>query len=315
MARILVSGASGLIGSALSRKLGSLDHELTRLVRRPAIDDQEREWTPEKAVPPELVQGFDAVVHLAGEPIAARWTAARKRQIRDSRVRGTENLARALSQANQAPPVLISASATGYYGDRGDEILTEDSASGVGFLSEVCRQWEAATASAVAAGVLVIHLRLGLVLATEGGLLRQLLPVFRLGAGGKVGSGRQWWSWIHIDDLTSAIAHLLGLMLLAKRSSSQPDLRGPVNLVSPQPVRNAEFAGSLAAALDRLAFMSLPALVARLALGELAREGPLASTRVVPAKLLASGFEFRYPRLGQALADLLRTPHNRPHCA
>lgn len=311
MARILLSGASGLIGGALSRTLETQNYEVMRLVRRPAAADRELEWAPDVSVPAELVAGFDAVIHLAGEPIAARWTAERKRQIRDSRVGGTKNLARALITAKNAPSVFISASATGYYGNRGEEILTEASSAGAGFLAEVCRGWEAAAQSA-APSIRVIQLRIGLVLSAEGGLLRRMLPGFRLGVGGRMGSGRQWWSWIHIDDLVSAITHLLGLSLAAAPTSPGEALSGPVNLVSPDPVRNVEFTRSLARALRRPAFLAVPAFAARAALGELAGEGPLASTRVHPEKLLASGFRFRYPELGWALANLLGKRANGP---
>ncbi|MGH9530526.1 MAG: TIGR01777 family oxidoreductase, partial [Terriglobales bacterium] len=207
--RILISGASGFIGSALIPALEARGLKVTRLVRGTVSPDGSLPWDPAKPLNPELVSGFDAVIHLAGEPVAARWTEAKKKLIRDSRVLGTKHLCEALAQAAQAPRVLISASAIGYYGDRGDEMLHEDSPWGDGFLGEVCRQWEAATKPAADAGIRAIQIRIGVVLSARGGALKEMLPPFRMGFGGQIGDGRQWMSWIHLEDLVGAILQVL----------------------------------------------------------------------------------------------------------
>jgi uncharacterized protein (TIGR01777 family) len=244
---------------------------------------------------PESVSGFDAVIHLAGETIAERWTKAKKQAIRESRVLGTRNIAEALAQTAKRPAVLIAASAIGYYGDRGDEVLTEESTGGEGFLAEVCREWEAASQAAAKAGIRTVMARLGIVLSPSGGALGKMLTPFRLGLGGRVGSGGQWWSWVVLDDVIGAIEYVMNTNTLA----------GPVNLVSPSPVTNREFTRSLASALSRPALFPLPAFAARLALGQMADELLLASQRVEPAKLRASGYRFRHPELGNALAATL----------
>jgi uncharacterized protein (TIGR01777 family) len=250
-------------------------------------------WDPAAgAIDSTGLVGVDAVVHLAGESIAGgRWTEARKRRIRDSRVSSTRLLARALAQLASPPRVLVAASATGYYGDRGAEVLREESAPGAGFLAGVCREWEAAAEPAARHGIRVVHLRIGLVLSRDGGALASLLTPFRLGAGGPVGSGAQYWSWITLDDLLGAILHALTTEALA----------GPVNAVAPNPVTNREFAKTLGRVLRRPALLPLPAFAARLVLGEMADALLLASARVVPARLQATGYAFRAPTLEGAL--------------
>ena len=294
MANILISGASGLIGSELVSVLESRGEDRFRLVRRAPRNEHEIQWEPSLPVSPDLVSGFDTVIHLSGESVAGRWSAAKKQRIRDSRVISTENLAKALAQAEKPPQVFICASAIGYYGNRGDEVLTEESASGESFLAAVSREWETATQPAANAGIRVVNLRIGIVLSREGGALKQMLLPFRLGLGGKIGSGRQWWSWVHIDDLVAAVLHIL----------QHADLHGPVNMVSPNPVTNADFTKTLATVLRRPALFAVPALAAKLAFGEFAEEGLLSSARVIPSKLHPHQFHFRFPELGAALADL-----------
>lgn len=295
MSRLLISGASGLIGSALVRASASGGHAVLRLVRRRPQGAQEIAWDPLRPVAPNLVSGFDAVIHLSGESVVGRWTRAKRRRIRDSRVLSADNLARALARAEMKPSVLVSASAVGFYGDRGDEVLTEASAAGEGFLPTVCREWEAASHAASAAGIRVVHLRIGIVLSREGGALPPMLLPFRLGLGGRIGSGRQWWSWIHLDDLVAAVFDIL----------ENRNLRGAVNAVSPNPVSNAEFTQNLARVLGRPAIFTVPEFAVRFALGEFADEGLLASARVFPGQLLQSGFRFRHPVLELALKNLL----------
>jgi uncharacterized protein (TIGR01777 family) len=246
-------------------------------------------------VDPRSVSGFDAVIHLAGESLAGRWGRDKKARILNSRVWGTRHLCEALAQSPQPPRILISASAIGYYGDRGEEILREDSTSGTGFLPEVCRQWEQATGAASAAGIRVVPIRIGLVLSPRGGALQQMLWPFRLGVGGRIGSGRQWWSWIDISDLVGAVHHIL----------KNDSLHGAVNLVSPHPARNLAFTKLLAGALSRPAIFAIPAPVARLVLGEMAEAALLASARVEPTRLLASGYIFQQPALQQAFEAIL----------
>jgi len=289
--KVLVSGASGPIGNALLPALHGHGYETAQLVRRPAIGTGQIQWDPQRPVNSDSVSGFDAVVHLAGESIVGRWSAAKKTAIRDSRVLGTRHLAEALAKAPQPPRVLLSASAIGYYGERGEELLREESAAGKGFLAEVCQQWEAATRPAVQAGIRVVHLRIGMVLSPQGGALSAMLTPFRLGLGGRIGSGRQWWSWIDVRDLVGAIPHAI----------EAESLRGPVNAVSPSAAINSEFTRALAKILSRPAMFPLPAFAARLVLGQMADELLLASQRVEPARLLASGFQFRYGELATSL--------------
>ncbi len=293
--KILVSGASGSIGAALLPSLRERGYQVARLVRSLESEEDEIQWNPLQPLRPQLVSGFDAVIHLAGEPIVGRWTATKKRKILDSRVQGTRHLVEALCEAPERPRVLISASAIGYYGDRGDEILREDSRPGRSFLATVCREWEAATARAEGAGIRTVQVRTGLVLSPTGGALEKMLTPFKLGLGGRIGSGRQWWSWIHLQDMVGAIRHAMN-----------GTMTGPVNLVAPSPVRNAEFTKTLAALLSRPAIFPAPAFVVRLAFGEMANDLLLASQRVEPAKLALSGYVFQYSDLRKALAQLLK---------
>ncbi len=293
--RILVTGSSGLIGSVLVPFLSTGGHEVFRLSRSPR--EGALRWIPEQGVIPiEELEGFDAVVHLAGEGIASgRWTSARKRRIRESRIEVTRRLAESLAGVRRKPRVLLSASAIGYYGDRGVETLDESSGAGDGFLSSLCQEWEGATEPAARAGIRVVHMRFGIVLSPAGGALQKMLAPFRWGVGGVVGTGKQFMSWITIDDVASAILHLL----------ANDRLEGAVNVVSPDARSNRELTRALGRALHRPAVVPLPALGARLALGEMADELLLASTRVVPRKLVESGLEFRDPGLDEALARLL----------
>ena len=246
------------------------------------------------------LEGVDAVVHLAGESIIGRWTAPKRRRIEHSRAVGTNTIARTLADLQRPPRVMISASAIGIYGDRGDEVLTESSPAGDagdGFLRQVCEQWEAATAPASEAGIRVVHLRLGMVLAPNGGALAKMVTPFRLGLGGNVGSGRQWVSWIHIDDVVRAIEHCL----------TDDDLSGPVNVVAPNPVTNRQFTRVLGRTLHRPTVAPVPALALRLVFGQMGTQVLLASARVVPDRLREAGFHFAHPDLEPAMADLLRT--------
>jgi uncharacterized protein (TIGR01777 family) len=294
---VAISGATGLIGSALWQRLAAAGHRMKRLVRRPAQQPDEITWDPDRAaVDSEGFCGVDAVVHLAGESIATgRWTAEKKRRIRISRVDGTRLLAEAIAGLAVKPRVLVAASAIGFYGDRGAEQLDESSPPGDGFLVEVCRAWEAATAPAKEAGVRVVNARLGVVLSRRGGALAQMLTPFKLGLGGRIGSGRQYVSWISIDDVARAL----------ERAVENDQLYGPVNLVAPAPVTNAEFTKALGRVLRRPTVVPMPAPAARLAFGQMADELLLASARVVPSRLTEAGFSFEFPQLEQALRHVL----------
>lgn len=293
--RILVSGASGLIGSALVPSLETAGHGVTRLVRaQPRAG--EILWDPGGALDPAALQAFDAVVHLAGESIAGRWTASKKSRIVNSRVQGTQALSVLLTRLARPPQVLVCASAVGYYGDRGDQVLTEDSPPGSGFLAETCQQWEKATEPAARAGIRVVNLRIGFVLEPRGGGLGKMLRPFRLGLGGRLGSGRQWMSWVAIDDVVAAIQHAL----------ATSTLRGPVNAVAPNPVTNSEFTRILGEVLHRPTIFPVPAFAVRLAFGEMGQELLLYSQRADPSRLRSSGCQFRHPELKPALEHLLR---------
>lgn len=298
---VLVSGSSGLIGNALRRVLHDAGHHPVRLVRPGSPKDGDTvRWEPtEGRIEGQAIEGVDAVVHLAGEPLLGRWTEQKKRRIRASRVLGTGLLSETLAGLQRPPTVMLSSSGINWYGSREDEVLTEESAAGTGFLAEVCREWEAATAPAEAAGIRVVHLRTAPVLSTEGGLLAaQLLP-FRLGLGAKLGSGRQWLSWIAIDDHVGALLYLL----------DRSDVRGPVNLTSPSPVRNATFARTLGHVLGRPVVLTVPPIAIELVFGsEAVQEFALASTRVLPARLSELGFRFRHPELEDALRAVLDRP-------
>jgi uncharacterized protein len=297
MNRLLITGASGPIGSALLASFDSRTTEIVRLVRGQATNAGEIPWNPQAELSPQVVSGFDTVIHLAGESVMGRWTESKKKAIRDSRVQGTRHLADALARAEQKPRVFIGASAVGYYGSRGDEVLREESPSGQGFLPEVCREWENASRIAADAGIRTVNPRFGLVLSPTGGALASMLPPFKLGLGGRVGSGHQWWSWIHVADVVGGIQHAI-------RAES---LSGPVNLVAPNPVRNEDFARVLASVLRRPAFFSVPGFVLRLAFGKMAAEEMLLSSqRVEPGKLGASAYPYHFRELRTALVNLVR---------
>lgn len=299
--RVLVSGASGFIGSALVPTLIAGGHTVTRLVRStPRPGQAAIPWNPAaRSIGTPALEGFDAVVHLAGDNIASgRWTAAKKASIRNSRVQGTTVLCEALAQLVKPPKVLLSASAIGYYGDRGETTLREESPPGTGFLAAVCQAWEAATAPAAQRGIRVVHLRFGMVLSAAGGALAKMLTPFRLGLGGVIGSGKQYMSWIALDDVLGAIHHAL----------NTETLQGPVNVVAPSAVTNREFTTTLGNVLRRPTRLPLPAFAVRLMFGEMGDALLLASTRVTPARLMASGYTFQYPELEKALQHLLGTP-------
>ncbi len=296
---IAVSGASGLVGSALSKAIADRSWKLRRLVRGHSNRGQGENipWIPESGLVNFTgLSGVDAVVHLAGDNIATgRWTSAKKLRIRDSRVTATHRLCKSLAAMSNPPRVLVCASAIGYYGERGDQPLSESELPGRGFLAEVCTQWERATQPAVDAGIRVVNLRIGVVLSPDGGALKQMLLPFQFGLGGKVGSGRQYWSWISLPDLVRAI-------LFAVEDES---LTGPVNAVAPGAVTNAEFTRVLGQVLRRPTLFPLPGFMARLVLGEMADELLLASIRVAPEQLQKHGFEFEHPDLETALRAVL----------
>jgi uncharacterized protein len=293
---VLISGATGLIGSELTAALEAGGHRTTRLTRSPK-DPGDVRWDPMAGeIDASRLGGHDAVVHLAGESIAeGRWNAAKKRRIMESREKGTRLLAETLAGLPEKPRVMVSASAVGYYGDRGDEVLTEESAPGADFLAEVCKVWEAAADPAREAGIRVVHPRLGIVLSPRGGALGRTLPIFKLGGGGRIGSGRQWWSWVTLDDVVGAIVHAL----------ENDAVTGPLNVGAPNPLTNAQYTRVLGRVLNRPTVFPLPAPAARLALGEVADALLLASQRMEPAKLAATGYEFRHAELEAALRHLL----------
>ena len=289
--RILVSGASGFIGKAVTHHLGKAGNDMVALRRGSGHPS----WDPGRG---EIDLGsarFDGVIHLAGENIAQRWNAAARRRIYDSRVHGTRLLCQKLARLSERPSVLICASGTAIYGDRGDELLDERSTEGAGFLTDVVRDWEAATAPASEAGIRVVNVRFGLVLASHGGALAKMLLPFKLGLGGKLGPGRQVWSWITLEDTARAISHCL----------VQSNIIGPVNVVSPQPVTNAEFTKALGGALHRPTLLPVPSFALRLVFGDMANETMLISFRVVPRALQSSGFRFHHPELDAALTHIL----------
>ena len=296
--KVLVSGSTGFIGSALLRDLAGEGHVVTRLVRRsPGEKGDGVPWNPSAAtVDPGGLEGHDAVVHLAGENLAdSSWSPEKKARIRTSRVEGTRMLCGSLARLKHPPGVLVCASAVGYYGDRGREILREDSPPGKGFLADVCREWEEAALGGARQGIRVVVLRIGMVLGPEGGALAKMLPAFRAGAGGRIGSGKQYVSWITLRDLVGVIRYAM----------SSGSMEGPVNAVTPHPVTNREFAAILGRVLGRPTFLSLPAFAARALFGQMADELLLAGACVEPAKLLASGYPFLLPDLEGALRVLL----------
>lgn len=294
--KVAISGASGLIGGALRRSLTTDGHEVLAISRRRSLDSvQTVTWNvAEDRLDPGPLEGVDAVVHLAGEPIARRWSASVKRAIRSSRIEGTRLLLEGLAQLERKPEVLVSASAVGFYGDRGDSELDETSPAGDDFLAEVCEAWESTVLEARQLGIRTVPVRIGVVLSTRGGALGKMLLPFRLCLGGPVGGGRQWMSWIHIDDLVS----LFRLVI------EREDLAGAVNGTAPNPVRNAELTKELGRALHRPAVLPLPATVLQLAFGEMSQI-LLTSQRVAPRRALEAGMDFRHPDLAEALRHLL----------
>ncbi|MDX1968452.1 MAG: TIGR01777 family oxidoreductase [Planctomycetaceae bacterium] len=291
--KILVTGASGLVGTSLSAFLTTGGHEVLRLTRSAPRDANDISWNPESGtIDPVRLDGLDAVVHLAGENIAgARWSAAVKQRIRDSRVKGTRMLCEALARLARPPKTLICASAIGFYGNRGEEVLREGSPAGTGYLADVCREWEEACAPARSAGIRVVNLRIGVVLSAKGGALQKMLFPFKMGGGGVIGSGKQYWSWVAIDDVVGAIHHCL----------QHEEISGPVNATAPQPSTNLEFTKILGKVLHRPTVIPMPGFAARIALGEMATDLLLSSARVVPETLERSGYQFRCPSLEGAL--------------
>lgn len=297
--KVLISGSTGLIGSALIPVLTDAGHDVVRLVRsRPRPDESEVHWDPESGrIDTAGLEGLDAVVHLAGENIGAgRWSRDRKARIFDSRVKGTRLLCESLADLTHPPKVLVSASAIGYYGDRDEEVLNEGSISGFGFLAEVCIEWEIATEPLAETEIRVVNLRTGIVLSLAGGPLEKMLPPFKMGVGGVLGNGRQYMSWIALDDAVGAIHHVL----------ITDSLHGPVNNVAPQPVTNRDFTKALGRVLRRPTLFPLPSFALRIMFGEeMANELFLASNRVEPVRLLDTGYTFQYPELEGALRHVL----------
>ena len=298
--KILIGGSHGLVGTALIKSLETEGHEIFRLVRHAPTSKTEVEWSPDRySIALARIEGFDAVVNLAGESIAeGRWTEDKKRRIRESRVKGTKLLGDALANLAVPPKTLVCASAIGYYGNRGDELLTETSAPGDDFLAKVCAEWEEATALATEKGIRVVNARFGVILDTNGGALKKMLPPFRMGVGGKVGSGKQWMSWIALDDVVGALNFVL----------TKDSLRGPVNFVAPVPVTNAEFTKTLGKVLSRPTVLPIPAFAIKLLFGEMGEALLLGSQRVAPERLTAAGYEFGYPQLEHALVHILKKP-------
>lgn len=296
--KIVVSGSHGLVGKALLKSLTDDGHEVFRLVRHePIFGDPEIWWDPsEGRIDAEHLEGHDVVVHLAGESIASgRWTGEKKREILESRVKGTLLLSESLARLSRPPSVFLSASAIGYYGDRDDELLTEQSAPGDDFLSKVCIEWEDATKPAREKGIRTVHSRFGIILDDKGGALAKMLTPFRMGIGGRIGSGKQWMSWIALDDVVGGLKFLMG----------ETSTRGPVNFVAPNPVTNAEFTTTLGRALRRPTLFPVPEFGVRLAFGEMADALLLSSQRVEPTILKSKGFVFRWPMLDAALRHIL----------
>ncbi len=303
-ASVAISGASGLIGGALAAALTRAGVSVVPLVRRRAAGSSGVYWDPERnTIDSASLEGVGAVVHLAGAPIAERWSAAHKKRIRESRVQGTRLLATALAGLTRPPTVMVSGSAIGIYGSRrGDEVLDEGSKTGGDFLADVSQEWEAAAEPAAAAGIRVVNTRTGLVLSPNGGVLAKLLLPFRMGAGGRIGSGRQWFSWIALEDAVE------GLSFMMREASMQ----GPVNLVAPNPVTNADFTQAVGRVLGRPTIATVPAIAVKLALGEMGENTVLASQRVMPQRLLAAGYRFRHPQLEEALRYELGRGQGRP---
>lgn len=298
--RYLLSGASGMLGSALRRGLAARNYAVLQLVRRQPATPNEFQWNPIGAPAisnPEALEDLTAAIHLSGANLANhRWSARYKKELIESRVESTRSLSATLARLRRPPQLLMVASAIGIYGNRGEELLDETSALGTGFLADLCRRWEEASRPAARAGIRVIHLRFGVVLATGGGALGKMLPWFRFGLGGKLGDGRQYMSWITLPDVVSALLFLV----------DQPGASGSYNITAPNPVTNAQFTRMLATQLHRPALFSVPAFALRVGLGEMANEGLLASTRAYPARLMAAGFQFAYPNLVHGLPAVLK---------
>jgi uncharacterized protein (TIGR01777 family) len=294
--KIVISGASGFLGSALVPALRAAGHDVRRLVRRVPSSSDEIPWNPARSdLAPAALAGTEAIINLAGENVGARWTAARRERILRSRVDATRTLVAAAKQLSPAPLVFLSASAVGFYGDRGDELLDESSAMGHGFLPEVCLAWETHAEAAARAGIRTVFLRFSTILDAKGGALARMLPLFRLGLGGRLGSGTQWMSWVSLPDTLGAIQHAL----------VTPACGGPVNIVAPDPVPNATFTATLAHVLRRPAFLPAPAWALRLAFGRMADEALLSSLRAQPAALRRTGYAFQHPTLEAALQALV----------
>lgn len=298
--KILIGGSHGLVGTALIKSLEAEGHEIYQLVRYAPRSDSEIEWSPDRySIALALIEGFDAVINLAGESIAeGRWTEDKKRRIRESRVKGTKLLGDALANLANRPKTFICASAIGIYGNRGDEILTETSAPGNDFLADVCVEWEKATTLATEQGIRVVNARFGVILDKNGGALKKMLPPFRLGLGGKIGSGKQWMSWIALDDVVGALKFAL----------VNETLSGPVNFVAPNPVTNAEFTKTLGKALSRPTLFPIPAFGVRLLFGEMGEALLLGGQRVAPKELVSKGYQFQYSQIEAALPDVLQKP-------
>ncbi len=296
--KVLVSGASGLVGHALIPALEDDGHAVLRLVRHPVRDPgEEMQWNPYSGrIDAGSLPPFDAVIHLSGESIAGRWNVAKKRAIYDSRVRTTAFLAQCMERMERPPAVWLCASAIGYYGNQGDKTLTEDAEAGATYLASVCKDWEEATKPAIDRGVRVVNMRFGVVLDKDGGSLPLMMRPFKMGVGGKIGDGKQYMSWITLDDLVSAIVFAL----------NNEKLTGPVNFVAPNPATNGEFTKAVGKALNRPTLFPTPAFALRAALGQMAKELILASTRVIPQKLSDAGFEFEHPDIEGALKSLLK---------
>lgn len=290
--RMIVTGASGLVGTEFGQLASSQGHEIIPAVRR--RQQSGVYWNvAEQTCDTEGFEGIDAVVHLAGENIAeGRWNDAKKKRIRESRVEGTKLIASTLASLQEKPAAFVCASAIGYYGNRGDERMTENSSPGEGFLADVCREWESATKVAADAGIRTVQGRIGVVLSEKGGALKQMLTPFKMGVGGTIGSGNQYMSWIAIQDLARALLHCV----------TDSSLNGPVNLVAPQPVTNREFTKTLGGVLKRPTIFPVPAFAAKLAFGQMADDLLLSSTRVLPERLTDAGFQFEYGDIKEALS-------------
>jgi uncharacterized protein (TIGR01777 family) len=301
--KILITGSTGFLGSALTKKLKADNHIVYRLIRSPQKQlENDISWNPENSyLDDSKLSHLDAVIHLSGENIAAKWTKTKKKKIYDSRIHTTSLLARTLAQLSDKPKVFAAASATGYYGNRPGQILTERSAPGKGFLADLCSDWEAAAEPARNAGIRTVHLRFGMILHPEGGALKKMLPMFKLALAGPLGDGKQYWSWITLEDTIAAIKHII----------NNPSITGPVNIVAPNPLTNKEFTKALAHVLKRPAFIPAPRFLLKLTLGQFALETLLPSSNVQPEKLMQTDFPFKHPTLEPALRAMLTPVKNQ----